>query len=172
MHSAMDWNLLYPLNEFYERSGQPLPLVTRLAGEDIPEQYRSLLVHERDMTRTLENAHGQSIHLRVLRRSVDNGVLSREVVLVLEDDVTSVELGSIKIYLEQFPDRARRLLLECHQPLGTILHTQSIAYESHPAAYFQVSADAMIREALELHYTFVIQIRLTLHFIIVHTISL
>jgi hypothetical protein len=35
-------------------------------------------------------------------------------------------------------------------PLGTILRTQRVAHQSHPSAYLQVNADAVIREALDL----------------------
>jgi hypothetical protein len=45
---------VYPLDEFYARSGLPLPRIERTSGEEVPEPYRSLLVHQNDMTPTLE----------------------------------------------------------------------------------------------------------------------
>jgi len=150
MQVTTEWNVLQPLTEFYEESGLPLPAVSLIDGQDVPEPYRTLLVHDSDMTPTLEAAYGQTIHLRVLRHSLRDGVSSRQVLLVLEDDATAVEFGGIKIYLEHLPGEARRLVLENRQPLGTILHTQRVAHQSHPSAYLRVTADPAMREALDL----------------------
>src|SRR5258708_40329644 len=58
----------FPLDDFSARSGLPLPPIERLAGEQVPEPYRSLLVHDTDMTPTLESFHGARIHLQILNR--------------------------------------------------------------------------------------------------------
>jgi chorismate-pyruvate lyase len=145
-----DSNFLYPLDEFYEQSGLPAPVILRIAGQEMPEPYRSLLVHDRDMTPTLEGAYRRSIQLRVLNYSLLGDVFSREVVLILEGDAKPAAFGAIKIDLKYFPAEARRLVLERKQPLGTILRTQGIAHESHPDAYLQVTADAIIENALGL----------------------
>lgn len=143
-------NLFYPLNEFYEESGLPLPLVTRIEGHQIPEQSRRILVHDRDMTPTLEETYGCGIALRVLKHALRDNIFSRQIVLTLQNRGTAVVFGAIKIYLDRFPDKARSLILEMKQPLGTILKTQQIAHTSHPASYFHVAADAVINDALGL----------------------
>jgi chorismate-pyruvate lyase len=144
-----DSNVLYPLSEFYEESGLPMPAVNLIEGREVPPPYHRLLVHERDMTPTLEAAHGQSIHLQVLKYSLRDGVFSRQVLLVLEDGAV-VEFGAIKIYLAHLPDEVRRLVLERRQPLGSILQTQRVEHKSHPAAYLRVSADRFMQDALGL----------------------
>src|SRR5262245_13832528 len=58
----------HPLDEFYARSGMALPKIERVAGEELPEPQRTLLVHQNDMTPTLENFHGGQIHLEILKR--------------------------------------------------------------------------------------------------------
>ncbi len=138
------------MNEFYEELGLPLPAVTRVDGRDIPEPYRSLLVHDRDMTPTLERAHDRSIHLRVLRRTLAGSVLSRQVVLVPEGSSAPVAFGAIKIHLEHFPDEAKPMVLEGKEPLGAILRTHGIAHAGRPEAYLQITADALIHNALGL----------------------
>lgn len=145
-----DPRLIYPLNEFYEQLGLPLPAVTRVDGGDIPEPYRSLLVHDRDMTPTLERAHDRSILLRVLHRALVGEVLSRQVVLIPEGSQAPAAFGAIKIHLEHFPDEAKPLVLEGRQPLGAILRTQGIEHKGRPEAYVQVTADALIHNALGL----------------------
>lgn len=145
-----DLNVLQPLTEFYAESGLALPEVSLIDGEEMPEPYHSLLVHDSDMTPTLEAACGQTIHLQVLKHSLRDNVSSRQVLLVLEDDSTVVEFGGSKIYLDYLPEHARQLVLEKRQPLGTILRTQRVAHQSHPSAYLRVKADPVMREALNL----------------------
>jgi chorismate-pyruvate lyase len=143
--------LLYPLDEFYELSRLPLPTVVPVEPLDIPEPYRGLLVHDHDMTPTLERAHGGRIELRVLQYSVRENLLSRQIALTVNGGEQAVAFGAIKIYLERFPPKARSLILEMKQPLGTILRTQEIAHSSRPAPYLRVEADATIRAALQLN---------------------
>jgi chorismate-pyruvate lyase len=145
-----DPKLIYPLNEFYEQLGLPLPSVSQVDGRDMPEPYRSLLVHNRDMTPALERAHDRSIRLRVLRSALTGDVLSRQVVLVTEGSDVPVAFGAIKIHLGHFPEDARPLVLEGKQPLGAILRTQGIAHSGCPEVYLQVMADALMHHALVL----------------------
>jgi chorismate-pyruvate lyase len=147
---APEPTLLYPLNEFYDQLGLPLPAVVRVEDRHVPEPYKSLLVHKRDMTPTLAGFYDRGIQLRVLRHSLRRDVFSREIILLLEGDEMPVVFGAIKIYLERFPVEARRLVLEMKQPLGTILQTQGIVHASRPEAYIQVTADATINGALGL----------------------
>src|SRR5438552_17700789 len=141
--------LLYPLNEFYEQAGLTLPTAVRVKAADVPEPYRRLLVHDREMTLTLESAYSRRVKLRVQKYDLRDNVFSRQVVLVA-GAATAVAFCAIKIYLEYFPAEARRLVLERKQPLGTILHTQHVAHFSHPDSYFQVAADGVINAALGL----------------------
>lgn len=143
-------NLLYPLNEFYERSGQLLPSVARVDAGEIPEPCRRLLVHENSMTLTLEEAYRRSVRLRVLKSALLRNVLSRQVVLVLDDNATVVEFAGIKIHLQHFPPQARQLVLDGQQPFGYILHSQGIEYAHRPEYYIQVMADVLIAGALHL----------------------
>ena len=147
--AALPVNLLYPLTEFYKRAGRALPRVRRLDPAEMSQPYRRLLVHERDMTPTLEAAWGQSIHLRVLEQVLRDDLFSRQVVLVLDGDQTEVEMGAIQIHLERFAEQAREMVLEGSKPLGTILRIQGMAHRSRPAGFFEVAPDALISEALQ-----------------------
>jgi hypothetical protein len=98
-------NLLDPLDHFYLASDMPVPEATETSGEQIPEPYRSLLVHQDDMTPTLEAAYRQRIHLRLLDRKMDGEVMLRQVVLVLDTDDRPVEFGAIRIQLTFLPPK-------------------------------------------------------------------
>jgi len=150
MQASLDATRIYPLDEFYEKAELPLPPMTPIAGSEVPEPYRNLLVHARDMTPTLEGAYGRNIQLHVLQRSLSDGVLSREVVLIPDGSAAPAAFGVIKINLERFSEHVRKLVLECQQPLGAILRSEDIAHTSRPDHFFQVSADALIQRALHL----------------------
>lgn len=139
-----------PLDEFYRRRQQTPPVYEVIAPGEIPEPYRSLLVHERDMTRTLEQFHGTPIHLRVLGRHKEGPAYCRESALELDGSDRPVEYGAIKIHLDRFPEPSRTQILGEHRPLGGILNSSGRAYTSRPTAYLRFTADAFIAGALRI----------------------
>ena len=116
----------------------------------MPEPYKSLLVHDRDMTPTLERAHDCAILLHVLRSTLTGDVLSREVLLVPEGSQSPAAFGASKIHLEHLPLDARPDLLEGKRPLGAILRDHGIIHSGRPELFLQVTADDMIHRALGL----------------------
>jgi len=143
--------IAYPLDEFYARSGLVLPPLDQIDGEAVPEPYKSLLVHERDMTSTLENFHGAGIHLRLLSRQQRGEDYFREVALQLDGSETPVEFGAIAIHLARFGDAARKAILEERYPLGHVLKEHGVSYSSRPQAYLRVASDQTINDVLRLH---------------------
>lgn len=139
-----------PLGDFYRRAGRSLPTIRFCAGAELPEPARSLLFHERDMTRTLERFHGRAIHLRLLSSWQSGQDYGRECVLELEGDNQPIEFGAIWISLEAFPSPAQSQILAGRLPLGGILNQNRIAYTSRPTAFFAVEADEFITCALHL----------------------
>src|SRR5882672_643636 len=121
---------VYPLDDFYARAGLALPPIERIPGEQMPEPYRSLLVHERDMTPTLEKFHGADIHLKILNREQRGDFYFREVALLLDGSERPVEFGANKVSLGLFPARARQLILEERLPLGRILADYELGHNT------------------------------------------
>src|SRR5690349_10742133 len=72
---------VHPLDDFYARAVLRLPKIERIAGDQVPEPYRALLVHENDMTPTLEKYHEEKIHLNLLGRDERGDFYFRQVVL-------------------------------------------------------------------------------------------
>jgi len=143
--------LLYPLSEFYARAGLPLPAAAQIDALDIPEPHRSLLVHQTDMTTTLERFDGDQIRIRVhgRRRLADD--YFREVVLILENSGQPVEFGAICIHLLALPAGVRDAILEERLPLGRILNEGGVFYISQPVAFLRFASDKMIDDLLGLH---------------------
>jgi chorismate-pyruvate lyase len=147
--SSSTTNLLaHPLDEFYTAAGLPLPPLNQIDGAAVPEPYRSLLVHQHDMTPTLEKFHGQSIHIQVLGRRRKGDSYYREVVLRLDATAQPVEFGAIKINLALFPTKAREEILQERLPLGHVLHEHKIPHTSRPSAYLRIASDKFINDVL------------------------
>ena len=101
-----------------------------VAGEEIPQPYRQLLCHERDMTSTLAAFHGGEVGLRVFHSTKDGDRYVREVLLSVDEK--PVEYGVIVIHLENFPPELRERILGEGEPLGGILNSSGLAYQSSP----------------------------------------
>ncbi len=140
---------IYPLDEFYERTGHPLPPLRFLPVEALPQPQRRLLVHEDDMTPTVEAFYGQLMHLRVIRRIRQPDSLLREVVLESENGVRAV-FGAIRINLCHFSPVVQEEILQCRVPLGSILQRHRVPHHSQPQAFFCITPDVLISRALGL----------------------
>jgi chorismate-pyruvate lyase len=144
------FSLVHPLDEFYAQAGQPLPPLNEVDGEAVPEPFKTLLVHQNDMTPTLEKFYQRGVHLQVLGRRRRDETYFREVVLRLDETGEAVEFGAIKIHLELFAKAAREQILQEHLPLGHILEEHKIPHTSRPRAYLRLASDKLINEVLEL----------------------
>lgn len=120
-----------------------------MSTASLPEPYRSLLVHEKDMTSTLEGFHASRLRIRPIHQVIDDALCSREVVLERETDGAPVEFGASCIHLGRLPEAVRHEIREARRPLGGILNEHRIPYQSRPGRYFSVEPDSVIREALK-----------------------
>lgn len=149
-HSSADPSVLHPLDEFYQRRNQALPPFRILAGDAMPEPYRQLLVHDRDMTSTLESFHGKPIHLQVLQRQITGDILQRQVVLRLDESDVAVEFGAIRVHLTRFNEPWRSQVVESYRPLGGILNRSGLGYSSRPSGFFAIQSDPFLASALDM----------------------
>jgi hypothetical protein len=141
--------LLALLEDFYQTvPGQNPPDAEVVFPEGIPEPYRALLVHQRDMTSTLESYHGEEIRLRVLERKLTSDWLARHI--VLEGALTGrpLEYGAIRINLAALSKEVQTQVIECRDPLGGILNSHGVRYDSCPGAFFRVQSTELIKQVL------------------------
>jgi chorismate-pyruvate lyase len=156
--------IAYPLDDFYAQQGLALPRIEAVTGGEVPEPYRALLVHQDDMTPTLEKFHGAKIQLTVMRSQQRGDFYFREVVLSLDGSNRPVEFGAIKMNLTLFSSAARKLILEEREPLGHILRDCAVAHASRPKAYLRVASDEFINRALNITGTHTLYGRRNTHF--------
>ena len=146
----MNDHFTYPLSEFYAHARLPMPRIEQIPGDAVPEPYRSLLVHNNDMTPTLEAFHKSDIHLEIVSRERRGDFYFREVVLRLNGDDKPVEFGANKVYIARFPDVARDLILREELPLGRILKDCNVRHRTEVKAFLRVQPDALIGEKFSL----------------------
>src|SRR5688572_19346809 len=135
-------DLLQPLAHFRRNGGRALPAFELIAGGDIPQPYRDLLVHHGDMTSRLEAFHGGALELDVLHSEKTDAVYRREVLLRVVPTQLPVEYGAIEIFLDAFDGPLRQRILEGRIPLGGLLNAFKVAYRSEPRAFIKLAPDA------------------------------
>ncbi len=140
----------YPLDEFYRERGEILPAIGRVEPNVIPEPYKSLLVHDGDMTSRLQAFYADAIHVQLLARHTHENEYFREVVLMSNGEKNPVEFGAIKIILDLFPLEAQKEILKEHRPLGQILKDFNIEHLSRPKFFLTLSSDGFMNRALKL----------------------
>jgi hypothetical protein len=143
-------SLAHPLDEFYTLAGHPLPPLAAVDGAAVPEPYKRLLVHQNDMTPTLESFYRRRIHLQVFGRRQKDNLYFREVLLLLDGTNQPVEFGAIKIDLALFAPAAREEILEERLPLGYILQKHKIPHTSRPRAFLRLAGDRFINNLFKL----------------------
>ncbi|MPY89822.1 MAG: hypothetical protein GEU99_18105 [Luteitalea sp.] len=131
--------ILYPLDVVYARAGLAEPRVARISPEEIPLPYRSLLVHESDMTVTLEQHFGGPVLLRPLSTFSARGSYFRRVLLVQEYSGRPVEMGAIRIQLDAFRPRIRAEILRNEVPLGRILRRRGVDFKSRAKVFLAIT---------------------------------
>lgn len=143
-------SFIYPLSEFYAHARLPMPGIEKIPGDTVPEPYRSLLVHNNEMTPTLETHHESSIHLELVRCERRGDFYFREVVLRLDTDDKPVEFGAIKVYIARFPDDAQDLILREELPLGRIILECGVAHHTEAKSFLRVQSDALMQDKFNL----------------------
>ena len=141
-------DLLHPLTVF--RHEQPLASVEFIEPAQMPEPYRTLLVHDGDMTSRLEHLYGDTLVLRCLSCEASPETYRREVVLTVEQSRLPVEYGAIEIQLQAFEGELRALIEEARLPLGGLLNRFGVHYRSRPRAFIRLGADSAMRSYFEL----------------------
>ena len=134
--------ILYPLDLLYDQAGVPSPSATLTEPDRIPSPYDSLLVHEAEMTRTLERHFGGQLAVRVLSAGVKGQWYMRRVLLAQEYSGRPVAMGAIRIRISVFAPRVRARILSQQTPLGRVLREGGIPFKSRPTRFLEISPNA------------------------------
>jgi chorismate-pyruvate lyase len=118
--------------------GEKVPVHTFIAGKDMPEPYRGLLVHEHHMTVTVEAYHGGPVDVRILQRRQDGSLYARKILLVHRASGKIVQSGIMRIDLDQCSQPVRDAIVAGQTPLGRILIEHDVLRRIEPTAYLRI----------------------------------
>ena len=116
-----------------------MPRVKVVSPHQIPLPYRSLLVHDDDMTLTLERHFGDRLVLRPLSTFSSGHSYFRRVLLVQEYSGRPVEMGAIRLRFDAFSQRLLDKIQRNRIPLGRILRDGRFQYKSEAKAFLAVT---------------------------------
>ncbi len=126
----------------YAQLGVAPPVARKTSPVRIPSPYNGLLVHENEMTQTLEQHVGGPVTIRVLSTVLAGRWYSRRVLLVQEASGRPVALGAVRIRLDVFSAKTRARILRQQVPLGRVLREARVDYSTRPTAFFEVTPNA------------------------------
>ena len=149
-NDEMTESLLWPLNFFYAQDGRELPELTPLFEEQIPEPYRRLLVHNYNMTPTLENYHSGTIHIEPIHMIKVDEEITREVVLRMDNDEKPVEYSANRIFFPAVTEQARQMIEEAKIPLGTVLRICDCRHTVHPSGFFRIRPTEFMMQVFDM----------------------
>jgi chorismate-pyruvate lyase len=109
-----------------------------LAAEDVPEPYRTLLVHEHHMTVTVEAHHGSLVDVRILERKHEGDLYARKILLTLESTGKVVQFGIVRIHFEHCTQEVQGAIVAGNTPLGRVLIEHNVLRRIEPTAYLRI----------------------------------
>lgn len=127
-----------------------LPAHEAVPGEQVPEPYRTLLVHDQHMTVTMEAFHGKPVYVRVLQRHRSGSWYARKILLFLVGTEKVVQFGIVRINLDVCSREVRRAILEEATPLGRILIRHNILRRIEPVSYLRIVAEGELARLFRL----------------------
>jgi len=126
--------------------GDDAPQFEFIPGEQVPEPYHSLLVHEHHMTVTVEEYHGDLVRTVILARHVDGEMYARKILLALEKSGRIVQFGIVRVNLALCSPPVRAEIVAGQTPFGRILIRHNVLRRIEPTRYFHVSSWLPMKE--------------------------
>lgn len=118
------------------------PEYVEIAGDEVPEPYRGLLVHEHHMTVTVEAYHGGPVDVRVLAARLDESLYARKILLVHQATGQVVQFGIVRIDLDMTSPAVREAIVAQQTPVGRILIEHDVLRRIEPTAFLRITPRA------------------------------
>jgi len=131
-----------PLDHAYERVGLSPAAVRVVGAGEIPEPYRTLLAHDDDMTRTIEEHVRDRIVIRPLMVEHRARRYTRRVLLVQASSGRPAGMGAVRLDLDALGPRVRSQIVRAEAPLGRVLRDARLAYRRRIVHFLAVVPNA------------------------------
>jgi chorismate-pyruvate lyase len=113
-----------------------------IRGDEMPEPYHGLLVHEHHMTVTVEAYHGGPVDVRILARRQDENLYARKILLVHQQTGKIVQFGIVRIDLDKTSPAVRAAIVAGATPIGRILIEHGVLRRIEPTAFLRITPGA------------------------------
>jgi chorismate-pyruvate lyase len=113
-----------------------------IPGNEMPQPYHGLLVHEHHMTVTVEEYHGGPVDVRILTRRLDGPFYARKILLVHRATGRVVQFGIARLNLDRTIAPVREAILAGGTPLGRILIENDVLRRIEPTAFLRIRPNA------------------------------
>jgi chorismate-pyruvate lyase len=110
----------------------------RVPADEVPEPYRSLLVHHDHMTTTVEAHHGELVNVAILERRQERDSYARKILLTLQGGGTVVQFGIMRIQLRYCSEAVQQEIVAGQAPLGRILINHDVLRRIEPTAFLRI----------------------------------
>lgn len=114
------------------------PVCTPIPGNQMPEPYRTLLVHTHHMTVTVEKHYGGPVDVKVLESARDGDEYARKILLEVRHTKAVVQFGIVQIDLSLLSEPVRAKIVDGETPLGRVLIEHRVLRHILPAGYLKV----------------------------------
>lgn len=104
-----------------------------------PEPYKSLLVHDKHMTVTMESYHGCAVDVRVLEERLDGDDYCRKILLLKSGTQTVVQFGIVRLHLHFVSPAVRDEILAGNIPLGRVLINHDVLRQIDLGAILKIT---------------------------------
>jgi chorismate-pyruvate lyase len=110
----------------------------RVPADEVPEPYRSLLVHHDHMTTTVEAHHGELVNVAILERRHQPDSYARKILLTLQKSGAVVQFGIMHIQLRYCSEAVQKEIVAGQTPLGRILINHDVLRRIEPTAFLRI----------------------------------
>lgn len=115
-------------------------------GDDVPEPYKQLLVHEHHMTVTVEAYHKSPVDVIVLEKRITPTHYAREILLARQSDQQVVQYGIMRVNLSFLRDEVADKIRAADTPLGRILIEHDVHRSIHLRQLWKVTAGKALQQ--------------------------
>jgi chorismate-pyruvate lyase len=112
--------------------------------DQMPADYRALLVHQRHMTLVLQDHHGVKPNLFVMERRREGDFYGRKIFLTAGNTAPAIELGVVRMNLTYMQELVRREILAGQTPLGAILVQHKVLRRIEPRWFLRFAPGSAV----------------------------
>ena len=115
-----------------------------------PEPYKTMLVHDKHMTVTMEKYHGSKVDVRVIDSCLDGDTYARKILLLKTGTETVVQFGIVKFDFQYVTQAVRDEILGGEIPLGRVLINHNVLRQIDLGAILRITAGLGLADYLEM----------------------